>query len=176
MLNTSTTSSLFVDAEMSPEKKDAIGKALGRIASGVFIVTVNEGGQPGGMLATWVCQASFHPPMVSVAVNKERAILAALKPGSPLTINVLAKGNNDIFKAFAKPQEPGTDRFAGLPLAATQNNCPAFEAAVSYLECQVESLADAGDHVLAVVQVVHGQLLNADAEPMVHLRKNGFQY
>lgn len=176
MLNTSTTSSVFADTEMSPEKKDAIGKALGRLASGVFIVTVTDGGQPSGMLATWVCQASFHPPMVSMAVNKERGILAAMKTGSPVTINVLAKNNNDIFKAFAKPHEPGVDRFAGLPLVVTQNGCPAFTAAVSYLECQVESLVDAGDHVLALLRVVHGQLLNVDAEPMVHLRKNGFQY
>lgn len=176
MLNTSTTSSLFVDAEMSSEKKDAIGKALGRLASGVFIVTASDDGLPTGMLATWVCQASFHPPMVSIAINKERGILAALKPGSALTVNVLAKNNNDIFKAFAKPQEPGVDRFSELPLTDTQNNCPAFAAAVSYLECQVQALAEAGDHVIALAQVLHGQLLNADAEPMVHLRKNGFQY
>lgn len=176
MLNTSTSSSLFVEAEMAPEKKDAIGKALGRLASGVFVVTLVDGGRPIGMLATWVCQTSFKPPMVSVAFNKERGLLSAVTPGSALTVNILAKTNNDIFKAFAKPQTDELDRFAGLSLASSSNGCAAFADAVSYLECTVEKVVEAGDHCLAVARITGGELLNGDAEPMVHLRKSGFQY
>lgn len=176
MPNTSTSSSLFVEVEMAPEKKDAIGKALGRLASGVFVVTLVDGGRPAGMLATWVCQTSFNPPMVSVAFNKERALLCVVTPGSALTVNILAKHNNDIFKAFARPQTDELDRFAGIGLSASTNGCAAFADAVSYLECTVEKVVEAGDHCLAIARVTGGALLNGDAEPMVHLRKNGFQY
>lgn len=161
---------------MAPEKKDGIGKALGRIASGVYVVTVVDEGKPSGMLATWVSQTSFKPPMVSLAVNKDRDILNAVKVGSAITINVLGKENMDIFKAFAKPHQESLNRFEGIQLSANHNGCPAFADAVAYLECVVESLVDAGDHCLAVARVTGGNLQSGDAEPMVHLRKNGFQY
>jgi flavin reductase (DIM6/NTAB) family NADH-FMN oxidoreductase RutF len=176
VLNTSTSANLFVEAEMATEKREGIGKALGRVASGVYVVTVVDEGQPSGMLATWVSQTSFKPPMVSLAVNKERGILNAVKVGSGLTINILGKENHDIFKAFAKPHQENLNRFEGIKLSASHNGCAAFADAVAYLECVVESLVDAGDHCLAVARITGGALQHADAEPMVHLRKNGFQY
>ena len=49
---------------------DAIGPVLGRTPSGVFILTASSGdGQETGMLASWVQQASFDPPAITVAVN-----------------------------------------------------------------------------------------------------------
>jgi flavin reductase (DIM6/NTAB) family NADH-FMN oxidoreductase RutF len=44
------------------------------------------------------------------------------------------------------------------------------------MNCTVLSHADAGDHVLIVSQVDDGATLRSDDEPMVHLRKSGFQY
>lgn len=159
---------------MSTIDKARVGPAIGRLASGVYIVTVQgEDKQMDGMLATWITQAGFEPPSLVVSVNKKRDILKFLEIGKTFTINVLSKNNMDIFKAFAKPHNDG--KFDGLALKEGVTSGPAFANAVSYMSLRVQSLTEAGDHVLVVGEVTDGELLNAD-EPMTHLRKDGFQY
>src|ERR1051326_1591784 len=94
--------------------RESIGKAIGRIESGVFVVTMEKDGLRQGLMASWVCQAAFEPPIISVAVKKDRPILELLEPGSRFTVNFLSKQNMDIFKNFAKPYTEGLDRFEGL--------------------------------------------------------------
>ena len=60
------------------DPSDALAAALGRIPSGLFVLTATSGGAETGMLASWVQQCSFDPPQVTVAVNKERDVLDAL--------------------------------------------------------------------------------------------------
>lgn len=160
--------------ELTAQRED-IGRALGRIANGVFVVTTEKDGERHGMLASWVSQAAFEPPAVTVAFNKSRPMLEGLR-GQAIAINVLSAKNNDIFKAFARPNKAvHDDRFEGLELAPNDGP-PVFANAVAILNCTVTELMDAGDHVIALAQVRSARMINADAEPMVHLRKNGFQY
>jgi len=101
-------------AATTEETRENIGRAIGRIASGVYIVTVKHDGVPDGMLTTWIAQAGFEPPMLSLAVKNDRPILQNLKKGTPFVVNVLSKKNMDIFKNFAKPHTEGLNRFEGL--------------------------------------------------------------
>lgn len=159
--------------------KETVGPALGRVASGVHIVTVahsDETGGNDGMLATWVIQASFNPPLLTVAVNSERAIYKSLKKGAEFGVNVLSKDNMDIFKSFAKPHTEGMDRFEGHELLDDIEGPPAFKKAVSYLKCTVKEVVEGGDHDIVIGEIKDGRLLNEGAEPMTHSRKNGFQY
>lgn len=158
------------------DSKDVISKSLGRLGSGVYIVTTDTDTGPHGMLATWVMQAAFAPPMVTISINNQRPLLEGLE-GKIVTVNVLSKANMDIFKAFAKPsQHVQDDRFEGLPLASNPGGAATFANAISALNCRVVSLTAAGDHTVAVAEVLSGLTMNLDAEPMVHFRKNGFQY
>ena len=154
------------------ELKEKVGPAIGKIASGVHIVTTAKDGKDDGMLATWVAQAGFEPPSVVVSVNKQRDLLKSLSVGDKFTVNILSKGNMDIFKAFAKPHNDG--KFEGLKTQKTSAG-PAFSDAVSYMCATVKSVTEAGDHVVVLGEIYDGALLN-DEEPMTHIRKNGFQY
>src|SRR5687768_13076480 len=51
-----------------------LGQALGRVPSGLYILTARHDGKATGMLASWVQQAGFDPPMVTVAVNRDRYV------------------------------------------------------------------------------------------------------
>ncbi|MBA3857603.1 MAG: hypothetical protein C0507_11905 [Cyanobacteria bacterium PR.3.49] len=155
-------------------QKESLGKALGRIASGVFLVTFSKGGKKDGMLSTFVMQAAFNPPIVVVAVNNKRPLLDILKPGDTLALNVLSKQNMDAYKNFAKPFQEGMDRFEGIALKDGAEH-PVLANCVSYINCKVVSYAEAGDHQLLIAEAIDGEQLN-DEEPMIHLRKNGFGY
>ena len=164
-----------VEEPMTMEQKEIIGKAIGRIASGVYVVTTERNGQRDGLLASWISQAAFDPPMVSVAVQKSRHLLELLGVGQRFTVNVLSKGNAGMFKNFGKPFSPGMDRFEGLNVTNGKGG-PVLADCIAYLDCVTRTMVEAGDHVLVVGEIIAGDMLNPEAEPMVHLRKNGFQY
>jgi flavin reductase (DIM6/NTAB) family NADH-FMN oxidoreductase RutF len=162
-------------AEQSADREQ-LGRAIGRLTSGVYVLTLERAGEPEGILMTWIGQAAFEPPLVTVAVKKDRPVLEQLPEGSHFVVNVLAKTNNDIFKNFAKPHLPAPERFAGLPLLAKNGYGPVFASTVAYLNCTVSKGVEVGDHYLLVAEVVGGAVLDPEAEPMSHLRKSGFQY
>jgi flavin reductase (DIM6/NTAB) family NADH-FMN oxidoreductase RutF len=156
--------------------KEKLGRAIGRMASGVYIVTIyGEGGQD-GMLTTWLVQSAFEPPMLSLAVKKGRPLLEHLKKGSTFSVNVLSKKNMDVFKNFAKPHTEGMDRFEGLSVDAGVASGPVFKDCVAYMSCKMHDKVEAGDHYVVVAEITDGGLLGSDEEPMTHFRKSGFQY
>jgi flavin reductase (DIM6/NTAB) family NADH-FMN oxidoreductase RutF len=160
----------------SGANKENLGKAIGRMASGVYVVTAHDGNDKHGLLATWVTQAGFDPPQITISVNKHRPIMKDLaQKGARFTVNILSKSNMDVFKAFAAPHKEGVDRFAGLELRPEMDAGPVFANCIAYLDCEVSHSVELTDHTLVVGTVFSGTTLT-DAEPMVHLRKNGFQY
>jgi flavin reductase (DIM6/NTAB) family NADH-FMN oxidoreductase RutF len=165
------------DSKADPNNgREKLGKAIGRIASGVYVATCERDGERHGILMSWVSQAAFEPPMISLAVKSGRPMLSALSKDTKFVLNVLSKTNHEIFKNFARPDLPDATRFEGIPLLSQGPFGPVFSGAVAYLECYVRSSMQAGDHFVLVAEVVGGDILDSHAEPMVHLRKSGFQY
>jgi flavin reductase (DIM6/NTAB) family NADH-FMN oxidoreductase RutF len=157
--------------------KQQTGKALGRLASGVYVITWQQNKERHGILATWVMQAGFEPPAITAAFNKQRPMLKKLAKGTVFTVNVLSNRTMDVFKAFAKPSEgEHDDRFNGLDVMDNKDGGPIFVDAVAYLNCKVTAFLEGSDHTIALAEVVSGKLMNPEDQPMVHFRNNGFQY
>jgi flavin reductase (DIM6/NTAB) family NADH-FMN oxidoreductase RutF len=131
----------------------------------------------GAMVASWVSQASFTPPGVTVAVAKDRAVEALLHVGDGFALNVLASGRESgPMKQFLQPFAPGADRFAGLELERSPNGQPILPEALAWLECSVKQRMECGDHWLIYAQVQSGALLDADGTTAVHQRRSGANY
>ena len=129
------------------------------------------------MLASWVAQATFSPPGFTVAVAKDRAIEALMYPGNPFALNILAEGKHlGPMKHFLKPFGPGEDRFADIETDTAENGAPVLKEAIAYLECEVGSRMDCGDHWVVYAKVTQGKLLQADEKTAVHHRKSGTHY
>jgi flavin reductase (DIM6/NTAB) family NADH-FMN oxidoreductase RutF len=127
------------------------------------------------MLASWVMQAGFSPPSVSVAVAPTRDLLDAIDRGIPFVVNVLGDSQRVLLSRFGKPSNPGEDPFAGLDTLRTPGGTVALAAAAGWIECRGTSRAAAGDHVVVVAEIVGGDSGSAGA-PLVHVRKNGLRY
>lgn len=148
---------------------------LGRVASGIFILTVGQGDQATGMLASWVMQAGFEPPMVTVAVNRKRYVCDWLAAGQPFTLSVVAEGQTHLLKHFGKGFEPGEPAFVGLETHDGDNGVPALIDALGRIECEPTAHVDSGDHRIFLAQVTAGAL-GPHAAPMIHIRKSGANY
>jgi flavin reductase (DIM6/NTAB) family NADH-FMN oxidoreductase RutF len=148
---------------------------LGRVTSGIYILTVGQGDRATGMLASWVMQAGFEPPMVTVAVRKGRYVAEWLTEGEPFVLNVVGEHHKHWLKHFGKGFEPGEPAFEGLHVRTGENGVPLLTDALGYLECEPDSHIDSGDHRIFLAKVTAGDRLNAGA-PMVHIRKTGAHY
>ena len=82
--------------------KEKIGPALGKLPSGVYIVTSILDGEEIGMLASFVEQAGFDPPMVTAAVSNGRRIITAIEQSGLMGINVLGEEDARLMKPFTQ--------------------------------------------------------------------------
>ncbi|MFO0974012.1 MAG: flavin reductase family protein [Phycisphaerae bacterium] len=159
---------------MSPEIKDRIGVALGRIASGVFVVTARHGGRETGMLASWVQQAGFDPPAVSVAIKRGRPILGLIEASGAFYVNVLPAEPIALFRHFGRGFSLEENAFAGLATSAAPGGA-ALADRIAGLSCRLSGRVSAGDHEVLIGEVIDGDG-NGSASPHVHLRRQGWSY
>lgn len=154
-------------------------EVLGRVPSGLYIVTCRGKSGNHGFLASWVQQAGFAPPAISVAIKQDRPIMRDMAPGRMLTLNLLAEGDDDskaLMRAYARGFEIGEDAFAGQELADGANGSPYLVKALGYIECRVlRVLEPSTEHNLVIGQVLDGKLLR-EGKPSVHIRKSGKNY
>ncbi|MBL9124349.1 MAG: flavin reductase [Planctomycetaceae bacterium] len=157
-----------------------LAAVLGRLPSGIFILSARTSahGQSleTGMLASWVMQAGFEPPMVTVAVGSKRYLAEWLAHGEPFALSLVGHEQASFLKHFGKGFEPGEPAFAGLELTRSPAGLPVLRASLGYLECRVRSHVDSEDHRIFLAEVLAGELFDADTRPMVHVRKNGLHY
>jgi flavin reductase (DIM6/NTAB) family NADH-FMN oxidoreductase RutF len=157
------------------DEHDSIAAALGRIPSGLFVLTIRHGTQETGMLTSWIQQCSFDPPQVTVALKKGRDVLDWLTDGASFVLNILPEGAKTLIGHFGKGFSRGEAAFDGVKLNRDRDTAPVLSASHAYLACRVVSRVDAGDHVLLIARVQSGGVLN-EGKPTVHVRKNGLKY
>lgn len=155
--------------------RDRISPALGKIASGLYVATARVDGQPVGMLCSFIEQAAFEPPMISLAIAPGRPIAAALDGDGVFGLHVLSKHNHALVKSFARG---GTaESFAAHELVENAWGVPQFAEAWAFLVARVAGKLPAGDHTLYLAEVLDGALQKEEHdEPMVRVRRNGFGY
>jgi flavin reductase (DIM6/NTAB) family NADH-FMN oxidoreductase RutF len=157
--------------------------ALGRIPSGLFVVTWR--GREGGsaetdraMLASWVMQGGFVPPLITIAVGTSRDLLAAIDQCIPFVVNVLGESQRPLVARFGRPAGPGEDPFAGLAVDRSPTGTAVIPDASAWLECQAVTQAGGGqmgDHVIILARVLAAGT-GPEQPPLVHVRKNGLRY
>ena len=160
-----------------------LDKALGRLSGGLYVVTARQtdaagGSRSGAMVASWVSQASFEPPGLTVAVAKDRAIEALLQVGDRFVLNVLREGNHqDLLRHFLKRFPPGADRFAGVNvLEGAASGGPVLADALAFLGCRVAQRLEGPDHWIIYAEVEEGNVSDTEAATAVHHRKVGNHY
>lgn len=156
-----------------------IGPVLGRMPSGVFVLTVSDGkGRETGMLASWVQQASFEPPMLTLAVKKERYVNDWLQATGRAALSVVAEKQHGFLKHFAAGFAPDEAAFEGLNVARSEAGLPVLSESLGWLEGTVAGRTEAGDHYLYVLKLTAAGAAEDPLarRPMVHVRRNGLKY
>ena len=157
------------------EGQKQLAAALGRIPSGLFILTARHGNSETGKLLSWVQQCSFEPPLITLALKRGRSVADWLKESATFVLNILDDSQTDMVGHFGRGFDLGEPAFEGLDIERLNGLPPVLTEALAYLECRVTVRHEAGDHDLIVAEVVGGKMLN-EGQPMVHVRKSGLHY
>jgi flavorubredoxin/flavin reductase (DIM6/NTAB) family NADH-FMN oxidoreductase RutF len=155
-----------------------LDKALGRLSGGLYVVTARQEERASAMVASWVSQASFDPPGLTVAVAKDRAIEALMQVGDRFVLNILREDNHQqLLRHFLKRFPPGANRFAGInTLEGVATGGPVLGDALAYLGCRVSQRMEGPDHWIIYAEVEEGNVSDMEASTAVHHRKVGNHY
>jgi flavin reductase (DIM6/NTAB) family NADH-FMN oxidoreductase RutF len=149
---------------------------VGRIPSGLFIVTLAKEGRKEGFLGSWIQQASFSPLMISLALQPGGASWALMQETGRFCVNIVGHNNNGVMKPFWGAYKPGVDHFEGLATEVSARGNILLPDCLAALECELRSHTQPGDHVIVVAEVVETRFFKPEDKPMSHVRKSGEGY
>lgn len=121
-------------------------RVLGAFPTGVVIVTgMDDAGQPLAMTVGSFVSVSLDPALVGFLPTKTSSSWAALqnRKGTRFGINVLASDQEDLCRAVASRK---TDKLAGFDWELSENGSPILANSVAFIDCEMHSVSDAGDH------------------------------
>jgi len=148
---------------------------LERFPYGVFVVaTTSPEGAVLGIMATWVTQVSFEPPLIAFAVETGGDFGQALARAGRFSLNLLRSGDlrlaTEILKSGPLLEENG----AGKEFVLSTEDSPVLRQSAGALLCRITQTREAGDHQLIVAEVTGG--FDAQGTEAMTLRETGWKY
>lgn len=131
----------------SEEFRDVIG----RLASGVTVITADHEGRRYGTTASAVSSLSLEPAMLLVCLNTSSSTGQVIAAARRFAVNILAEGQADAAMRFAGKGE----KFAGQPVVRGIAGQPLLEDALANLECRVVEEVTGGTHSVFLAEVEH---------------------
>ena len=167
----------LASSKLQDSETEATAQAVGRLLGSLCVLTTQKDEIRSGMLASWVSQATFDPPGISIAVARDRAVESLLHRGDRFVLNILGEGKDlPIQKHFLKPFSPGADRLEGIDATESEHGHPILSEAAAWLECCVANRMECGDHWLVYATVESGKVQDPEARTAIHHRKSGSHY
>ncbi len=158
--------------------QDAKKTALRMITYGAAVATATDGETAVGATVTWLAQASFDPPMLTVALKHDSRLGNAAQAAGQLAISFLHDGQKDVAGTFFKAQElaAGAATLGGEAVSAGElTGAPILASAPSWIECKVVDRFEQPDHPVLLCEVIAAGTRDPEAKPL-ELRPHGWTY
>ncbi|MEX5717473.1 flavin reductase family protein [Geodermatophilus maliterrae] len=157
---------------MPPVDAAAYAAALRQYAAGVALMTVRDDTDDVGTTVTSVMSVSADPPLVAVGLTAEGYPAEVLEAVGSCALTVLAAGQAILASRFSSAGRPGARHLLeSVPWSrADRSGAIVLDGGVVALDCRLDRLVPAGDHVLALLLVEDVPVLRADAAPLLRLR------
>ncbi len=146
---------------MSRTEQVGVDAALRHMPYGVHVVTGRGPQGDHGLTASWVMQVSKRPPMIAVALLKNSSSARVVEAGGAFAVKILSSADLELAERFITP----VDRFGAPPQLVVSrgvSQLPLLGEAIGWLECEVRTKVESGDHVLFLGEVVAGDLKRDD--------------
>jgi flavin reductase (DIM6/NTAB) family NADH-FMN oxidoreductase RutF len=132
-------------------KEDWI-KAFGKLTYGIYLLTSHYEEKINGMIASWVSQVSYEPPLIMAAVHPNRFSHQLIEQGGGFALHVLADTQADFLSRFKDADVSA--KFSTLSWTPGKTGCPILSECPAYLECELKTHYRPGDHTLFIGEVI----------------------
>ena len=131
-----------------------IDRTFDKIINGTFVISANDGNTSNAMTAAWVMRVSHDPPLVAISVGKRRFTHDIIKRGGCFCINILSDSQVNIAKKFGFSSGRKQDKLSDIAFDESNTGCAILPGICGYLDCELASMTDAGDHTLFIGKVI----------------------
>lgn len=141
-------------------------QVLGQYPTGVSVVTSTAQDRPIGMTVGTFTSVSLDPPLVAFLPQKTSTTWPLIEANGRFCVNVLTWEQEHLCRQMARPSD---QKFTDVGWRDSELGSPIIEAAVAWIDCEITSVVDAGDHLI-VIGAVRDLDIEKDALPLVFFR------
>jgi len=143
---------------MDPKIKQ---KTLRLLTNGIYVLTSRSNDRLGVATVTWVSQASFKPPLLTVALRKQSNVFRCVSESRIAALHVLGSHQKHIAQKFFSPHKNTSTGLKDEPFAEGRTSAPILKNLPAYVECKVVDILEKyGDHAIVILEVVEAHLID----------------
>lgn len=125
-------------------------QVLGHFPTGVTVITAVGPEGPAGLAIGSFTSLSLDPPLVAFCPDRSSSSWPGIREAGSFCVNILAEDQERVCRSFASK---GTDKFAGIGWTAAGSGSPLLDDVLAWVDCDLESVLDGGDHEIAIGRV-----------------------
>jgi len=142
--------------------------AVGYFATGVTVITtIDREGAPVGLTANSFSSVSLAPPLVLFCLDRTVQSFEAFHANRHFAVNILGADQETVSRCFA---QTGPDKWNGIGFDTWDTGCPILHGCIANIECNVDTVIEAGDHVIIVGEAVRLWQIDGEAMPLTFFR------
>jgi flavin reductase (DIM6/NTAB) family NADH-FMN oxidoreductase RutF len=134
---------------------------LTRLDRELWVVTASPQGRRGGLIATFVNQASIvtDMPRVVLGIARHHDTANLIDASDAFALHLIGEQHIDWVWRFGLRSGHGEDKLAGLKFTDGPTGSPILRDALAWLDCRVEARMDTGDRTIYLAEVIAGESL-----------------
>lgn len=132
-------------------------QALGLINSPVAVIGAAAGGRRGGLTAAWLTRVSLDPPMLLVAIGRERYTHGLISAAAEFTVSLPRDGQVEVARLFGLNSQRDRDKWAETDHVELGDGAPALADCAARFLCRAAGSFAAGDHDCFLGEIVFSE-------------------
>jgi flavin reductase (DIM6/NTAB) family NADH-FMN oxidoreductase RutF len=116
----------------------------------VVIASTTSDGSPFGLCIGSFTSVSLDPPLVGFLPARSSTTWPRIAATRRFCVSVLGAHQLELARSFAVS---GGDKFAGVGWRAAGSGSPVLDGSVAWIDCDLERVSDAGDHLFVLGRV-----------------------
>ncbi|MCA1784991.1 MAG: flavin reductase family protein [Desulfobacteraceae bacterium] len=109
--------------------------AFGQMTYGIYVLTTKMDDAVNGMIASWVTQVSYDPPLIMAAVHPNRYSHDMIVNTRAFGLHIIDQSQKDLLKRFKGPDPK--EKFTGLDWTAGNTGAPILKDCLAWFEIEV---------------------------------------
>ncbi|MEE4362649.1 MAG: flavin reductase family protein [Desulfotignum sp.] len=126
--------------------------AFGQMTYGIYVLTTVMDDTVNGMIASWVSQVSYDPPLIMAAVHPNRYSHDMIVNSRAFGLHIIDQSQKALLGRFKGP-DPG-EKFSGMDWKPGKTGVPILKDCLAWFELQMIHHHQPGNHSLFIGTVV----------------------